>query len=264
MRQLIADKPILSLDIETTGLDKRNDRIVELSIVWSPHAADHFTQRFNPGIPIPKAASDVHGITDVDIANEPHFTEFAASIADKLSHCYLTGFNLIGYDIPMLTAEMERCGIDAWPGNDVHVVDSHLIFKKREPRTLSKAVEYYLDRDHQGAHGAYADALASLQILHAQVSRYVDLPTSMAELITVVHGKNKIWVDSQGKLEWRDIGLGVMHPVFTMGKVNGYSLQQVAKTHRGYLSWIIKSDFESDLKQICTDALRNKFPKMDA
>ena len=277
MRKLTADKPIFALDLETTGLDRANDRIIELSIVWyapvfdgyayqdnelldSQTAIEQLTQRFNPGIPIPKAASDVHGILDADVTDQPPFPEMAAEIVHLLSNCYLTGFNLIGYDIPMLTAEMRRAGIATWPDdNNVNIIDSHLIFKKREPRTLSKAVEYYLDRNHEGAHGAYADALASLQILHAQVNLYDDLPTSMPELIAAVHGKDPTWVDCQGKLVWQDME-GSMRPVFAMGKVKGLSLQEVVKTNRGYISWILKSDFESDLKQICTDALRNKFP----
>lgn len=251
-------KPLLSLDLETTGVDKNKDRIVEISIVWGVAPSEHWSTLINPGIPIPKGASDVHCITDDMVKSERPFAEVAHIIHSKLQNCYLTGFNIVGYDIPLLAAEFKRIGID-WPDDTVTPIDTHLIFKKREPRTLSKAVEYYLKRPHEGAHGAYADAKATFEILHAQIAMYSDLPRNLDELVRVVHGKDPSWVDGDGKLVWNENG----EATFTMGKVKGKTLKEVKVINSGYLSWILKNDFSEELKQICRDALNNKYPVKD-
>lgn len=259
-RSLTSKLPIVAIDLETTGVDVKTAKIIEISIVRGLEDGAHVTQRLNPGVPIPSGASKVHGIHDADVADCPLFADVCQSFLPLLKGVVLTGFNLISYDVPLLTNEYARVGI-TWPeGGDVDIIDTHYIFKKREPRTLSKAVEYYLGRDHDGAHGAYADARASLEILHAQVAKYDDLPGDIDDLIGAVHGPDPSWVDSAGKLVWNDNG----EAVFTFGKVSGMSLKAAREAHTGYLAWILKQDFADDLKQICKDAMRGIYPRRPA
>ena len=66
------DRPLVFFDLETTGLDLKNDRIIELAFIkWTP-TGDILERerRFNPGMPIPPEATAVHGITDADVADE--------------------------------------------------------------------------------------------------------------------------------------------------------------------------------------------------
>ena len=258
IRQISNKKPIIALDLETTGIDKSKDRIIEISMVWGLKSDEHYTRIVNPGIPIPPRSSEVHGFTDEQVKSLPGFASIRNDVLEILSSCYITGFNVSGYDIPLLTNEFLRCGV-VWPTaqHNVSAIDTHLIFKKREPRTLSKAVEHYLGRTHEGAHGAYPDAAASLEILHAQVARYEDLPLDMDDLISAVHGKDPSWVDSDGKVVWhQESGL----PVISFGKMKDIDLRTIKETNPGYLKWIISNDFKEDFKQICRDALKGKFP----
>src|SRR5262249_25341444 len=73
MTRLEFDRPLAILDLETTGVDAKNDRIIEISILKPRPGAepDHRTRRVNPERPIPPEASAVHGITDVDVAGKP-------------------------------------------------------------------------------------------------------------------------------------------------------------------------------------------------
>ena len=108
------DRPLVFFDLETTGLDLKKDRIIELAFIkWTPHGdVLERERRFNPGIPIPPEATAVHGITDADVADEVEFCRTARSLADMLEGCDLAGFNVRRFDIPMLVQEFARCGVD--------------------------------------------------------------------------------------------------------------------------------------------------------
>jgi len=75
-------------------------------------------------------------------------------------------------------AEYNRAGV-AFPVAGRKVIDACHIFHQRERRDLTAAYKFYCGLDHEGAHGAAADVLATLAILDAQVSRYDDLPRTI-------------------------------------------------------------------------------------
>ncbi|MEY4646878.1 MAG: hypothetical protein RIQ98_714, partial [Bacteroidota bacterium] len=105
--QLQLKKPLAFFDLETTGIMVNKDRIVEISIAKAniDGSVEVKTRRVNPGIPIPLEASLVHGIYDVDVANEPNFKQVAKSLAGFLEGCDLAGFNSNRFDVPMLVEE---------------------------------------------------------------------------------------------------------------------------------------------------------------
>ena len=70
---------IVVYDIETTGLDTENDRIVEIGL-WDPLSDTTFETFVNPEIPIPAAVTQIHGITDADVASAPTWTDVAGSL----------------------------------------------------------------------------------------------------------------------------------------------------------------------------------------
>ena len=90
------DRPIAFFDLETTGLDTKRDRIVELAIIRLSPDGDDFqrVRRFNPGIPIHPEASAVHGIFDEDLTTEAPFESRARNLFQLLDPCDLGGFNV--------------------------------------------------------------------------------------------------------------------------------------------------------------------------
>ena len=154
------DRPLVFLDLETTGLDVRNDRIVELAVIRVTPQGDVLerVRRFDPGIPIPPEATAIHGITDEDVADEPPFCSRARSLLRLLEGCDLAGFNIRRFDLPMLLEEIRRCGLSL----DVsgrRIVDVQHVFHREERRDLTAAARFYLDRAHQEAHTALGAAL---------------------------------------------------------------------------------------------------------
>ena len=69
--ELNLKKPIIFFDLETTGTNITQDRIVEISMIKIMPNGEEIerTLRINPEIPIPAEATAVHGITDADVAN---------------------------------------------------------------------------------------------------------------------------------------------------------------------------------------------------
>ena len=150
-RSLSLLRPLVFLDCEATGTDPASDRIVELAMVRvePPGERTRWVRRIHPGIPIPKEATAVHGISDADVRDCPAFSALAREISDFLRGADLAGFNVAGYDVPLLAAEMRRAGVET-PADDARIVDAMTIFHRRERRDLSAAVRLYLGREHSG------------------------------------------------------------------------------------------------------------------
>ena len=127
---------MIVFDLETTGTDIHKDRIVEICVIKTGN--DPKTYRFNPGMTIPKEASDVHGITNEMVANEPTFKQRAKSLYEYIKGEDILGFNSNSYDVPLLYREFERAGI-IWDYSQNRFFDAGNLFKIFEPRTLEAA-----------------------------------------------------------------------------------------------------------------------------
>ena len=246
-------KPLVVLDLETTGVSIASDRIVEFSALKvSPGGAEEWlTLRLNPGIPISPEATRVHGITDADVANEPHFKDVAKRIAAFLEGCDLAGFNSMKFDIPILCEEFLRVNVDFNPARHRYV-DVQVIFHKKEQRTLSAAYKFYCDRDLENAHSSKADTAATYEILKAQLDRYPDLENDIDRLSSFSAFNNN--ADLAGRIVFNEQG----QEVFNFGKHKGKPVEQVFREEPSYYSWMMNGDFSLDTKQVLTK-LYNEF-----
>ena len=163
LKNIQLDRPLVVLDLETTGKRVEVDRIIEIgTLKLFPDGTNRIhTRRLNPGMPIPPEATAVHGITDADVANQESFRQIARGLASYLDGCDLCGYNIWNFDLKILSAEFRRAEVHfSIVGR--HIVDPCRIFRQREPRDLSAALRFYCGMHHDGAHGAEADVLAAL------------------------------------------------------------------------------------------------------
>jgi DNA polymerase-3 subunit epsilon len=189
------EKPIVFFDLETTGLDVVNDRIVEVGLVklHPDGTRESLVQRVDPGIDIPESATKVHGIHNDEVRGlfgRPRLPRVGKQILAFLGDADLAGFNCLEFDLPLWQTECRRHSLDYRHG-ERRVVDVKLIFNAREtgwdrflmgPRNLSAAVRHYCGRDLPGAHSADADAAATIDVMMAQLKRHPDLPRRVGEL----------------------------------------------------------------------------------
>ncbi len=237
------DQPAAILDLETTGKDPQTAKIVEISVVkvMPDGTKDIRTMKVNPGIPIPEEASDVHGITDEMVKDMPTFPQLAKAIKAFIADCpYIVTFNGNHYDLPLLVEEFTRAGVE-WEYSDHVSIDACTIFKRQEARTLEAAVRFYLNREHEGAHGAESDTLATWDVLQAMLEKYPDLKAMNPEELAKYCNYDKKAIDIAGKFGYNDEG----QIIFTFGKHEGV----VATTQKAYLEWMIspKATFSADV-----------------
>ena len=245
--QLQLQRPICFFDLETTGVNVTNDRIVEICVhkVHPSGEEETHTWRVNPTVPIPVGASLVHGIYDHDVASEPTFKELAVKVHELIADSDLAGYNSNKFDIPLLAEEFLRAGIDFDMGKR-RAVDVQNIFHRMEQRTLSAAYKFYCDKSLDNARGAEADVLATYEVLKAQIDRYEELQNDM-NFLADFSNRQKV-ADFAGFIAYDDQG----EEIFTFGKYRGKTVQSVLKENPGYYSWIQNADFPLYTKKVLT------------
>ena len=253
--KLSLERPIAFLDIEATGVIVGKDRIIDLAMikVHPDGQEEKHYWRVNPEMPISLEATAVHGITDKDVQGKPAFRDVAKEIAMVLKDCDLGGFGIVRFDVPMLSAEFIRAGVE-FPVTEKRLVDALVIFHQKERRDLRAAVKFYLRKDFTNAHDAMADTDASLRVFQAQLDRYPDLPFDVDGIDLLCNPRDPNWIDQAGKLVWVGEDAAI-----NFGKYTGNPLRELIRDDPGYLDWILKKDFPEDIKSVVRDARAGRF-----
>lgn len=150
-------------DTETTGLDSREDRIIEfggIEMVNKFPTGRTFHQYINPeGRPVHPDALAVHGISDEQLADKPTFKEIASQLLDFLDGAVLIAHNA-NFDIGFLNAEFARLGVP--PIDPSRVIDTLALAKRKHPmgpNSLDALCRRYgIDNSHRTKHGALLDS----------------------------------------------------------------------------------------------------------
>lgn len=240
-------KPLAFIDLETTGVNLGTDRIVEIAIIKILTDGNRSVKRklINPQIPIPKTASDIHGITDEMVKDAPIFKQIAQELKQMLDGCDMAGYNSNRFDIPLLIEEFLRAEVE-FEMKGRRLLDVQQIFHKMEQRTLGAAYKFYCAKNLDGAHSAEVDARATYEILEAQLERYPELGTTVESVLKTL-GEETI-VDFARRFI---IENGV--EVFNFGKFKGRPVAEVLKTEPQYYDWMMKGDFPQHTKQKLTE-----------
>lgn len=254
--QLNLKNPIIFFDIEATGINTTSDRIVEICYVKVfPNGEKEIkTRRINPEMPIPAQATEIHGITDEDVAECPTFKTIAKSLAQHIEGCDLAGYNSNRFDVPMLAEEFLRAGVDI-DLSKRKMVDVQTIFHKKEQRTLVAAYKFYCNKELVAAHSAEADTLATYEILMAQLDRYPDLVNDVAELADFSRQTRN--ADFAGRIIFNDDDV----ELFNFGKYKGTPVVEVLKSDPGYYGWMMQGDFALHTKKVLTSIKLREFSK---
>lgn len=242
-------RPICFLDLETTGINVSTDKIVEIAIVKiSPDGSQVIKRKLiNPEMLIPKASSDIHGITDEMVKDAPTFKQVANEVKQFIEGCDLAGYNSNRFDIPMLNEEFLRAGVTV----DIEsrkLLDVQKVFHMMEQRTLTAAYKFYCQKNLEDAHSAEADAVATWEVLEAQVEKYPQMGNTVESIVKFT-GEDQI-VDFARRFI---IENGIA--VFNFGKHKGKPVTQVLKEEPQYYDWMMKGDFALHTKQKLTEIL---------
>ena len=241
-------KPLAFIDIEATGTNVSNDRIVEIAIikVMADGTRSNKRKLINPQIPIPQVCIDLHGITNEMVKDAPVFKQVAAEIKQFLDGCDIACYNAYRLDLPLLMEEFIRADVE-FDMKSRKVVDVQKIFHQMEQRTLSAAYKFYCQKSLEGAHGAEIDALATAEILNAQLDRYPQLGNNIDSILKTI-GEEPI-IDFARRFIYDDKGI----EIFNFGKHKGRAVSDVLKAEPQYYDWMMKGEFPMNTKQKLTE-----------
>lgn len=186
-------EPLVGFDLETTGTEPLEARIVTAAVIAVAPGEDEPYRRStwlaDPGIRIPEQASAIHGITsERAVAEGRPVPEVADEIADTLVAYWREGVPVVAYnaafDLTLLSAELRRHGLaplgDRMGGGRIGpVIDPYTIdravdrYRKGKRNLEAVCVEYGVV--HGGAHDASADAVAAVHVAYAIAGRHPEV-----------------------------------------------------------------------------------------
>jgi DNA polymerase III epsilon subunit-like protein len=180
-----------SLDFETTGIDPHHDRVLSFALLEEPGV--EITGLVDPGVPIPEASAEVHGITGAMLADAPSSADGLTVVVDWVQSLIerqvaLVVFNA-AYDLTMLRAEAARLGLKQPDWSRLLVVDPFVVDWGIERGALGQRrlidVASYYDIPLDFAHDATCDARAARAVAVELGARHPHVGTStLGELMT--------------------------------------------------------------------------------
>jgi DNA polymerase-3 subunit epsilon len=266
-------KVYICLDVESTGLDIKNDRIIEFAAVLfqfdskqEPVLLEQYQTLIQPNCKVPEIIQNMTQIKDSDLKQAPTFDQVSNKIQSFLRKSkFWVGHNLIKFDLPLLQHEFERYS-DKLNSEGVQMFDTCQIFKEHEKRyTLRDAFQFYVpnsvNQDSKTNHRALQDSLMTMNVFAVQRQRYT-LDSKIQEREN--KKEEKVYkFDKEGKFIWKN-----GKALIAFGKYKDKELQEViTKDKRGksYFEWVLSKCEENhssaEFKMIVENALVGRFPQ---
>lgn len=235
-------KYIISIDIETSGLDKNKDRIIQIGGVkytntWKKVC--DFNKYILPKEPweMTPEAEAVHGLSKefININGVPLKSIYREWL-EFLGDCDIITYNGNAFDIPFIYAEFQREGLD--PKIIEHrLIDVYKIEKEVNANTLPAAFKRYTGKEAIGAHDANADSIMTIRVLYEQLSRY---------------DVNEILKPEDMKMDFPESILSLNEDkriVLTAGKHKDELIFDVCKKDPSYLKWLFANILSQSSKE---------------
>lgn len=170
LRDLRALKNYVVLDLETTGLDRENDDIIEIGLVFIENRSivSSCSTLVNPGRHIPSYISEINHITDLDVEGKPRIEEIIKKIWNKIDGNIVVGHN-VTFDLSFIKREAEKAALS---GNVryVNTVSVSKAFIKDLPNYKLETLTNYLGIAERQEHRAESDAMMTNRVLSACLS----------------------------------------------------------------------------------------------
>ncbi|HVT62272.1 MAG TPA: 3'-5' exonuclease [Legionellaceae bacterium] len=191
---------IAAIDVETSGLNIKNDRVVQIAIVIMDSAYKEyisFSSYVKPDddFVMPEEASAIHHITTQQLCHAPTFkTLWTDQIRHLLQDAIIVGYNILQFDLPIIQAELERCGL-SWKYSN-HCIDLMQFYHAYHGMGLSQAYRWYTGEhiNFELQHDAFGDCISVLEMLPLTLSEHgysEDVNQAVKELENKPIGKRK-------------------------------------------------------------------------
>lgn len=175
------DAVLVGLDTETTGLDVKNDRVFEVGIVTFENGQriESWGELIDPTVELDEKVVETTGVSTAEVVGKPVFGEIVEGIESRIRGRVVVGYNILGFDMPILGSEFEKL---SRPIPECQVVDvlvfARQLVKAGRHRLGDMASKFGVEMDT--AHRATADADATVRLLLAMAD---DLPEDIESLL---------------------------------------------------------------------------------
>lgn len=245
-------RPIVFYDLETTGLDPMEDRIISIAMIKIETDGNREIREtlINPEKTISNQITVLTGISDLDVANKPKFRQVSKAMYEFLKGCDIAGFNNNSFDNIFLNEEFGRCGID-YPEKNTKSIDVCQIFRLMERRDLFNAIKFYCNKeiDQSLLHGARQDTEFTIEVFLGMLEKYEDFSKKDVDYLhEFCKGENNNTVDLVGKIARNDDG----DYIYTFGKHKDKKI----KDHLDYADWMLADNFPSNTKMHLRDIVK--------
>jgi len=243
------EKPIVFLDIESTGTNPVQDKIIQISAVkYFNNTQQELDILVNPCMPIQN--SEIHGITDEMVRDKPKFYEVAQQVIDFINGCDIGVYNGLRFDIPILSEEFFSCAITV-DFSQYRIIDVFRIYQQLRPRNLAACYKEFTGKELVNAHNALYDSKATAEIWLNMVANLHIEPEVDVQIQKFMPRDNV--VDLSGCFIYND----KKEILFNFGKHKGKNVE----CEPSYLNWMLNADFSQDTKNWINKILYNETQK---
>jgi len=171
------NKYIVWFDLETTGLDRNNDRIIQIGMIKTDqdgNVIDAVESNINPcGVKSSADAFAKHQIKDEDLLSCPTFADVADKIIEFTDGCDIGGHNVIKFDLPFLMCEFKKCG-KMFSIEKRAIYDTKVMYHHYNQMHLKDIHNLYCPDSELdcNAHDAICDTKMTLEVFSAMKRKY--------------------------------------------------------------------------------------------
>ena len=233
----------VAFDVETTGLDKSKDHIVQFSAIKfddNYNIIDTYNTYVKPfgNYTISIGAYLKHHITCDFLNDKPTFIDIAPKIIEFFEGCDIVTFNGTSFDIPILYRHFKDIGIN-WDPTTIDCYDAFAEEVRRNSNNLESTFKRYTGKSMEeaglSAHDSLSDVSATIEIFKHQQSIKEYAPEEMLTIDNFILNK-----EINGKVV----------PCFNYGKYSGIPVSYVAAKDKGYIAWIkMNENFSEQTKK---------------
>lgn len=246
-------KNIVCIDVETTGLDPKNDYIIQLAAVKIDGSTlelmdrkQYFIKPQHKYIIDPKAEA-THHITKETLENlGVSLKSIAKEFLEFIDNCDYLSYNGNQFDYKFLYKDFALAGYE-FPIEDRKFYDSYAMECRFSPRNLSSVYKKYMGVDMQGAHDAASDVLATVDIFREQ------LRTQGVTLNDISNWNENKLLSPDGSIRDAAAPGEPRRIVFTIGKYKDSEFYKVCKEDPSYIRWWVDNVASNYTRKVCRE-----------
>lgn len=153
-------------DIESTGLDTKNDHIIEIAVALFTfdEVLETFETLIDPGVPIPEETIKIHNITDEMVQGKPKIGDVLRDVIKLIGSNIIVGHG-IKFDIDILQNAAKRHTVPCTIENNKRIDTLRLARLYGESPTNSlQALRRHFNIPEEGAHRAMSDVVVNIEV----------------------------------------------------------------------------------------------------